>query len=187
MATKNDLEDLMGKWEPARDAHESTLKRARRREVHRRLAVVILALAIFVIPAVLLFQSERLGPTKIAGTDAESPFALTYPGHNSDFAKTEGTLSITNGCVMLDRGQGEVTLLAWPTGTSVQVGGDGMTSVVMGDGSIVVVGEPLSVSGGSLSRPDSSEAFDQLSQDVPEACRTAAIWEVGEILGGGAS
>jgi len=139
------------------------------------------------VPVVLLLRGGDPAPTNIAGADAASPFILTYPGHNSDFARTEGTITIADGCVMLQRSPSDVMLVAWPSGTSVEVDSGGTVSLVTVGGGVATVGEHIAVSGGSISRSDASEAYDQVVQAAPDACLTSEIWEIGDILPAAAS
>jgi hypothetical protein len=57
--------------------------------------------------------SPSAQPTSAAPTGPSGPLAVVRGFSGGDFARTEGVLRITSGCVMLERSNDETWLLVW--------------------------------------------------------------------------
>jgi len=178
-----DLDTLGGaatEWEPGPEAWNQTLRKLERRRAKRRLATVVLAISVFAIPAVWLVGSiKKTGSEPSSG---ETPVSLlTYDGQVTDLARNRGQLATRDGCVFL-LNAGDETLLAWPSGTALQMI-EGRAVVLDASGSVIATeGQPLAVGGGSVSDVDSFQRYHELVAGVPDSCRTDEVWIVGRVL-----
>lgn len=105
--------------------------------------------------------SDSVGPSpsvepspSLVGT--WGPLAVIPPQDGTDLARTEGTLRITDACVVLES-QGKVTLLFWPADRTTWDGGSRAITFENYDGSVVTVsdGDHVVLGGGGDSEAES--------------------------------
>ncbi len=120
--------------------------------------------------------------------DPAGPLAVVLPAEGSDGALIQGTLRITNECVLLDE-RGDEVLLVWPgdraswdpdTRTIAFQAGDGVVTLADGD-EVTFGGGGSSADEGGLRSEDWVATVPWVSEPDP-ACLRDIRWFIGELV-----
>lgn len=116
------------------------------------------------------------------------PLAVIPPQDGSDTARLEGTIRLTDACVVLEKGS-SVTLLFWPADRTVWNAESRAISFTNVDGSVVSIrdGDAVVLGGGGdsegdgdLTRQEWADATTWIARP-DAACLLAAWWGVGDV------
>ncbi len=131
-------------------------------------------------------------PSPVSATPSPSgawgPLAVIPPQDGADTARTEGTLRITNACVILDTAGGPVLLL-WPADRTAWAAASHTISFANFDGTTVVVGDgmALALGGGGDSSAEGAAPEAWLAETPWVArpalsCPLGVRWTVGAVM-----
>jgi hypothetical protein len=121
-------------------------------------------------------------------TDPWGPLAVIPPQDGSETARTEGTLRITDKCVVLETSD-DVELLVWPADRTKWNAATGTISFMNVDGSIVTASERSHavLGGGGSSNAESGTTTEEWLQSItwlapPDmTCPRESRWFVGDL------
>jgi len=180
-------------FRPARDTVEYVLRRAQRRQDHRRAGTAMLVLTLFaattgfVLPRLLAVDPTTRPSTPTPAPSASDEAGETAPtvffptlareaeGYPDAFAT--GTLIEEEGCVLLRQEDGSADLVIWPHLWKVERTTSGVLRILDDAGvPVIEVGNDVTLGGGGIGRyphgPPDRFAEELIGEPIPARCTT---------------
>jgi len=137
----------------------------------RRGPTLILALVVGIAAVGVAFKAFG------GGSDSSAPDGIFFPtfAESTDAysaALDHGTITLDDGCILLQETPDHRVLLLWPHGSTIETTGDGMLRVRFGETPIAWVGEEADVGGGLVGEAASETSFPEeiIGTSIPPRC-----------------
>ena len=136
--------------------------------------------------AVLLLAIWLTGCAGGPETTPEAATSLVAPLHDLTAVDgvpagdLRGTLTIDNGCLVIETAAGDIDLALWPPDARFEAIDGAVT--VTGAGALARVGDPIHVSGGEYGPQQRSFVEELIGEPVDPACGVDGFWLVSEVL-----